>query len=114
MSNYQDSPNQGSGQSLDIRKDEYRLPPPEPSKRWRSILANVGLWGGAAIAVLWMIVNGFGNGRGETKLIVLIGVCVGGGLGWVIGFLIDGMVTAAQASSFAQSEEELEIVEDEP
>ena len=110
MSQFNTLPDGPNSNIPDIRKSAYQESAPEPSTRWRSILMNVGVWGGAAVAVVWMIVNNFG---GSGRAIVFLGVIAGGGLGWLIGFVVDGMVTAAQASSFGQYNEEPEIVEEE-
>jgi hypothetical protein len=71
--------------------------PPEPSRRWQKILANVGMFIGAGLAVVWMIATNF---DGIARLVVLVGVLIGGGLGWVLGFCIDTAVNTAAAPPY--------------
>jgi hypothetical protein len=69
-------------------------PPPPAPRRWRSTLAHVGMWVGAAIAVLLLIASDFGGGRGGARILIAVGVIGGGVGGFLLGLIIDGAVSA--------------------
>ena len=81
-----------------------RPPPPEKSTRWQKLLGNLGLWGGCAIALYYLIVvEGAKAGRGEARLYILLGVVAGGVVGWLIGLLIDVAINAQRQHEYDES-----------